>query len=476
MFRTIIYAAVCICLATAAFAQPADQWLKEYGEDDHDEGWAICSTSDGAFVFVGKSLSPDRLNITKVDEFGYERWQREAIFGSTIRDVAETPDSGFVVVGTIGSNGLIAKVDRYGNARWFREIDPGPIVAMEAVTVMDNGDVVVTGRQDFSPVDLLLARYNSNGGVVWSFNFDNVTPDAVLAFDIDHTDAGAIIVFATLLEDGTGEKRINVLEFTGAGGFVDVLFDAEVNQSVLSGFAHDSGDFIIAGEREGEALAMRIDSEGAQAWEQVDATSSAFVACEQTPDGGFAFAGSAAPSGHTDFYAMKTDADGTVEWTETLVRPDDNYPKDMAVGSDGALYTIGFTDIGVGNSDAQLWAMGKEDRSPDFTMNFTVFNPSGTIPAAGGQLDYQLFLNNETGTAEEVSLFREGFTPDQELLTIANYPVILQPGFNPGFGSQIVPEYLDPGPYTFIFRITTADTDSLLATGSYVFRKLAAAE
>ena len=91
MFRTYILVAILAFAAAAALAQPADQWLREYGNEDHDEGWAVCSTADGCFVFAGTSLSPNRLFVQKVDEYGNEHWRRDAIASGDIPEVIHVP-------------------------------------------------------------------------------------------------------------------------------------------------------------------------------------------------------------------------------------------------------------------------------------------------------------------------------------------------------------------------------------------------
>ncbi len=76
-----------------------------------------------------------------------------------------------------------------------------------------------------------------------------------------------------------------------------------------------------------------------------------------TSDGGFAFAGSTSSSGAggSDFWLVKTDSEGNVQWEKTFGGKNNDYGSDLRQTDDGGYVIIGYTySYGAGNHDIWL--------------------------------------------------------------------------------------------------------------------------
>lgn len=112
-------------------------WSKTYGETAQDVGESIIQTSEGGYIIVGTSyshswdqLSPD-MNVIKIDSLGNVEWSKR--YGGFIcytlgKDILETPDGDFAVIGYTGCDGnqgemeqgLVVKINSAGEMIWAK--------------------------------------------------------------------------------------------------------------------------------------------------------------------------------------------------------------------------------------------------------------------------------------------------------------------------------------------------------------------
>ena len=184
------------------------QWQRTIGGSDDDYVSDIILTADGGYAMVGHTFSNDGdiagnhdttgffsdICVIKVDSVGQVVWQQSlgGSYSDYARGISQTPDSGFVVVGsTASADGDISgghgstdiwlvKLNQYGDLVWQRCLggtepeqgydvqvclDGGFIVA--GSTFSNDGDV--SGNHDLTGTysDYWLIRLTSDANLVW---------------------------------------------------------------------------------------------------------------------------------------------------------------------------------------------------------------------------------------------------------------------------------------------------------------------
>ena len=165
------------------------------------------------------------------------------------------------------------------------------------------------------------------------------------------------------------------------------------------------------------------------AWSHTYGSAGEANACAMvaTPDGGYAIAGytNSSGAGDYDFWLIKTNKDGEMEWNQTYGGPESETVKDLVTTSDGGFAILGqFTDS-YGNCDCLLIktdAMGNMEwnqtygRSSDF-VNSLIQTSDGGYAIAGSftseredpfERDFWLIKTDCYGNTEWTQTYGEG--------------------------------------------------------------------
>jgi hypothetical protein len=135
-------------------------WTHHFAEDVE----CAAISEDGSRIAVGiheyHSGKPD---IYLFDNLGNIIWQKDLIVGwiSTIRDVAISPDAGYIAAGDSLNSAYL--YDIYGSTIWNYTV--GNLV--EVVSVSERGEHTAVGSWDKS-----LYLLNKTGNLLWSYEFD----------------------------------------------------------------------------------------------------------------------------------------------------------------------------------------------------------------------------------------------------------------------------------------------------------------
>ena len=175
---------------------PTPPFIKNYGGSGLDYFYSVQETSDGGYVAVGYSYSPDGdltgnkgqndFVIAKFDSSGNKQWIKN--YGESGNDsfysVQETSDGGYVAVGNSyspdgdltgnkgGSDFVIAKFDSNGNKVWIKNYGESGSDNLRSVKETNDGGFVAVGYSQSSDGDLknnkglsdfVIAKFNSDG-------------------------------------------------------------------------------------------------------------------------------------------------------------------------------------------------------------------------------------------------------------------------------------------------------------------------
>lgn len=136
-------------------------WDKSFGGAQNDQGYCLRRTWDDGFIIAGEtasgSVGPVDAYLLKLDYLGNKQWEKKLGWGGTdaARCVVQTRDGGFVVAGKTnglsppaGMNVYVHKTDPQGNKQWERPLGGGYADAGNAIVETPDGGFVVVGSTD----------------------------------------------------------------------------------------------------------------------------------------------------------------------------------------------------------------------------------------------------------------------------------------------------------------------------------------
>jgi hypothetical protein len=134
------------------------------------------------------------------------------------------------------------------------------------------------------------------------------------------------------------------------------------------------GGFAVADSRSSDFHLIKIDASGNLQWNKTYGgpdTEHAYSVVE-TPDGGYALAGYIYSHGETrfDWWLVKTDAAGNMEWNRTFAGPEFDAAHSVIVTSDGGLMVAGFRDYQSNYVHGKFWLI-KTDADGNMQWNKT---------------------------------------------------------------------------------------------------------
>nr|HOO45290.1 MopE-related protein [Deltaproteobacteria bacterium] len=304
------------CYIFKVAADGAIEWQRVYGGSDYDYAYAVRQTSDGGYVVAGYSKStdiPSTVNygsygcyIMKLDMFGDIQWQR--LFGGSGFDIAyeieQTSDGGYVFAGYsnsidipgVANIGLwdyyLVRLDEGGNVLWQKVYGGSGRDFAYAVRQTSDGGYILSGRSDSADIP----------GVTLNGDWDSY---------ILKLDTAGTIEWHRMYGGSAHDEVISIAQ-TADGGYIGAGYSESTD---IPGVTKDlAADYYT----------IRIDEAGNVLWQRMYGGSGNDYAksIAQTADGGYILAGqsySANISGVTnnglyDYYVMKLDGNGYVDW------------------------------------------------------------------------------------------------------------------------------------------------------------------
>jgi hypothetical protein len=341
-------------------------WTQTYGGTASDSAEAMIQTSDGGYAIAGYTDSfgagYSDFWLIKTDAYGNVEWNKT--YGGESPDHAyaliETPDGGFALAGYITSlageyDFWLVKTDEYGNEQWNRTYrGTNCEQAYCLVETSDGGFAIAgdTGQLTFAIVgdaDFWLVKTDASGNVEWNQTYGGTESENLRSLVVT-SDGGYALAGYT---DSSGAEHHNFwLVKTDAYGNMEwnqTYGGAErtVANSIVE--ASDGG-FAIAGnifDNSREIWLVKTDASGNMEWNQTygGPTNEYASALVVTSDGGYAIAGvtDSFGAGYSDFWLVKTDAYGNVEWNRTYGGADYEWAHCVLEASDGGFALAGYT-------------------------------------------------------------------------------------------------------------------------------------
>ncbi|MCW4015945.1 MAG: hypothetical protein NWF06_06210 [Candidatus Bathyarchaeota archaeon] len=300
------------------------EWNQTYGGTDYDSCSAMIATSDGGYALAGSTWSYGNGNrdfwLVKTDGYGNVEWNQT--YGTADVDVAasliQTSDGGYALAGYrqyINVDGVavfwFVKTDSSGNMEWNKVFSGGGINHASSVLETSDGGYVILGRKQSMGATYgyaWLIKTDKLGNIEWDQSYEGTFGD--LADTLIETSDGGIAFACHTYLFGAGSADFWLIK-------LDMSGNIELNQT-YGGAEKDIPYSLV-----------------------------------ETFDGGFSLAGSTESFGYgnTDFWLVKTDESGKMEWNRFYGSPEHEIACSLIENSDGG-YTL------AGNQD--LWDTGEQ--------------------------------------------------------------------------------------------------------------------
>jgi len=278
-------------------------------------------------------------SITMLDEAGViEQWNQS--FGGTGADygrsVDQTNDDGYIITGNTGSYGAgaydiwLVKTDSNGTEQWNQTFGGADYEWGYSVDQTNDDGYIITGTtKSFGAgsSDFWLIKTDSNGTEQWNQTFGGTASDT--CYTAHQTNDDGYILAGRTYSYGPGITDVWLIKTDSDGneqwnqtfGGADLDSGSSVEQT------NDDG-YVIAGYTKSfgagayDVWLIKTDSDGNETWSQTfggwddDFGSSV----EQTNDDGYVIAGytKSFGAGARDVWLIKTDSNGTEQWSQTF--------------------------------------------------------------------------------------------------------------------------------------------------------------
>ncbi len=331
--------------------EPILEWERTYGGSSADFASALIQTMDGGYAMAGRRMSGGGWDFWffKVNATGDEQWER-TYGGSNAAaySLVQTADGGYALAGYTNDGYIwLVRTDADGNLVWsktyggtYRE------QAYSLIQTRDGGFAMVGFRHlgGSSPYDFYFLKTDENGTEQWGRSFGDLGDDVARSI-VETADGYAIA--------GYKDAKYFWLVKTDTNGVEmwNKTYGEIGSQNAYSLATTKDGGYVIAGWTESlgaggkDFWLVKTDTYGNMMWNKTygghyDEWAHSVI---QTDDGGYALVGytdSFGASGH-DFWLVKTDEDGNVQWTSRYGKEYDDYAYSVIQTNDGGYAIAG---------------------------------------------------------------------------------------------------------------------------------------
>jgi len=287
--------------------------------------------------------------------------------------LVETSDGGFALAGGTTSFGAgnadfwLVKTDGAGNMEWNQTYGGESFDGAFALVETSDGGFALAGETNSfgaGSYDFWLVKTDGAGNMVWNQTYGGTEGDYASAL-VETSDGGFALAGGTT-SFGAGESDFWLVKTDGAGNMVwNQTYGGAENNYAYALVQTSDGGFALAGFTDFFSAGgvdfwlVKTDGAGNVEWDKIYGGESfdGALALVETSDGGFAVTGetNSFGAGKADLLLVKTDGAGNVDWDQTYGGAEDDYASALVETSDGGFALAGFTaSFGAGSYDFWL--------------------------------------------------------------------------------------------------------------------------
>jgi hypothetical protein len=362
---------------------PPTEWNKTYGGTGDDLAYALVQTSDGGYALAGRTTSlgagSDDFWLVKTDSAGNALWNKT--YGGAGDDEAyalvQTSDGGYALTGYTNSFGAgdydfwLVKTDSTGNMQWNKTYGgTNREYAYALVQTSDGGYALAGCTYSFGAgsADFWLVKTDSTGNMMWNKTYGGTSYD--LAYALVQTSDGGYALAGYANSFGAGSDDFWLVKTDSAGNMQwNKTYGGTILDEACALVQTSDGGYALAGRTASfgagrtDFWLVKTDSTGNMQWNTTygGTWDDVVFALVRTSDGGYALAGqtNSFGAGSDDFWLVKTDSAGNALWNKTYGGTNGDYAFALVQTSDGGYALAGCTDsFGAGDYDFWLVKVG----------------------------------------------------------------------------------------------------------------------
>ncbi|MEM9821412.1 MAG: T9SS type A sorting domain-containing protein [Bacteroidota bacterium] len=374
------------------FLLNAQGWEKNYGGIYDEQIFSADQTPDGGILMAGlRTIDNIRYPILyKTDEFGQLQWEYtdvdfadfdlsfgDCFTGADGRHLLVTNDIGLTVV---YEDPVLRKIDPTGQPIWVQNEALNNFTHAKQIAVAANGDYLMIGDNRHHLLDAhlgMLNRVTAEGEKLW-FKIFTEGPHATLLEGLTEASNGDIMIIGIWRNFVTSTHQKSVIKRLNFAG--EIIWEKLIETGVYTDdiIEVENGNFIVAGTRyvstdPPHISVYKMDGNGNEIWHRKIASlvDPKFVGIHQAEDGGFFIAGytQTFTPGINDFFLMKLNALGEVQWVKHYGRGKNAVLGDFVKAEDGGFFLAGHSQNIDDTYDAYLVKVDSDGNS--LTNRFT---------------------------------------------------------------------------------------------------------
>ncbi len=347
-------------------------------------------------------------------------------------------DGGFIIAGSSHNReedenqATLFRLDQYGNLLWNKQYPVAGIASFSGLVVTASGNYVCTGwtkTASLSQEDVFALSTDDNGDILWQEVYELGGTQKDTGNDIIKTTHGGFIICGTTYntDEATGGVTDALLLKIDNNGTYEwhkvygTTFGEEANsikQTKDGGYIF-TGKTTVPSDKQGgdfDFLLVKTDGDGKQLWLKTYGGSNYDFALSIVIDelGGYVMAGSSSSfgAGGYDYWVIKTDTSGVIEWDNTYGDTDTDDVSEIIQTSDNGFYIVGtsnsFTVGENGQPTNKMWII-KTDNNGNMDWDKIYGGERGDSGSSACELDGGYIISGSTlsfGIGSEVYVLR----------------------------------------------------------------------
>lgn len=397
---------------------PGIEWQNTIGSEDYDFLASMPKSDDGGYFLGGHSAgsSGDKSEaslgsydywIVKIDNEGNMVWQNTV--GSPgydeLKSVEATTDGGVLLggwsLGGIGGDKTeanlgfedywIVKLDSEGNVEWDNTIGTSANDYLYAVKQVNDGGYILAGytyggisfdktETNYGAFDYWIVRLDNAGNIIWQNDIGSFGADELYSIDLTN-DGGFILGGTSMGTYASGDRTENTwgwsdywilkldslgnIEWQNLIGGTSSEQEASITQVSDGGYILGGESFSgLSGDKTEENIGIsdywviKLDASGNIEWQNTlgGTDLDELNSVEQVSDGGFILGGSSysgisgdkteVSQGSMDYWVVKLDNGGNIEWENTIGGKKDDKLFTAQQTSDNGYILCGYSESG----------------------------------------------------------------------------------------------------------------------------------
>lgn len=360
------------------------EWWRIYGGTNEDRAYSVVQTCDGGYAMAGHTYSWGEgaadFWLAKTDWTGHIQWNKTYGHGGDdfAKSIIQTSDGGYAIAGYNSSGTYmdywLVKTDHTGSVEWNQTYgEPGDKEFAYSLIQTSDGGYAIWGYKLTSgdvKTDAWMVKTNSNGEMEWNQTYggadDEVAWSVIQTCDGGYAGLGYTKSFGAVNWDvwlvkvyANGTEQWNHIYGGSKEDFGFSIIQTKDGGFAIGGFTYSFGaghsDFYL----------IKTFANGTMQWQRTygDGDYDDAYSIIQTRDWGYALAGQSGGvlADSKDAWLVKTDASGNKQWDKYYGGSFDDNWKQVIRTIDGGYALVGWTkSFGTGSHDFWLVKIGSE--------------------------------------------------------------------------------------------------------------------